>query len=122
MLSNRDNWADALSTVQFVVLSVSIEIALGLGLALLLNRRLPESDLLTALFILPLGIAPVVSALVFRVLFDPAYGWVDYYLQTWGLIAEPIDWLGNPGTAWIAIVGLDVWQWTPFVTLSCWPD
>ena len=117
VLSSRDNWSDALSTVEFVVLSVSIEIALGLGLALLLNRRLPESNLLTALFILPLGIAPVVSALVFRVLFDPAYGWVDYYLQTWGLIAEPIDWLGNPGTAWIAIVGLDVWQWTPFVTL-----
>jgi multiple sugar transport system permease protein len=117
VLSDRDNWADALSTVEFVVLSVTIEIGLGLGLAILLNRRLPETNLLTALFILPLGIAPVVSALVFRVLLDPAYGWVDYYLQTWGIIAGPIDWLGNPGTAWLAIVGLDVWQWTPFVML-----
>jgi multiple sugar transport system permease protein len=117
VLSDRDNWADALSTVEFVVLSVAIEIGLGLGLALLLNRRLPETNLLTALFILPLGIAPVVSALVFRVLLDPAYGWVDYYLQTWGIIADPIDWLGNPETAWLAIVGLDVWQWTPFVML-----
>jgi multiple sugar transport system permease protein len=101
----------------FVVLAVSIELALGLGLALLLNRRLPESNLLTALFILPLGVAPVVSALVFRVLLDPAYGWIDYYLQASGVILEPIDWLGNPGTAWISIIGLDVWQWTPFVTL-----
>ncbi len=117
VLSNNENWSDALSTVEFVVLSVFLELGLGLGLALLLNRRLPESDVLTALFILPLGIAPVVSALVFRVLLDPAYGWIDYYLQTWGLIADPIDWLGNPGTAWVAIVGLDVWQWTPFVTL-----
>jgi multiple sugar transport system permease protein len=117
VLSNRENWSDALSTIEFVALSVSVEMGLGLGLALLLNRRLPEADLLTALFILPLGVAPVVSALVFRVLLDPAYGWIDYYLQTWGLIAEPIDWLGNPATAWVAIVGLDVWQWTPFVTL-----
>jgi len=117
VLSNNENWSDALSTVEFVVLSVFFELGLGLGLALLLNRRLPESDLLTALFILPLGVAPVVSALVFRVLLDPAYGWIDYYLQTWGLIGDPIDWLGNPGTAWVAIVGLDVWQWTPFVTL-----
>jgi multiple sugar transport system permease protein len=54
---------------------------------------------------------------VFRVLLDPAYGWVDYYLQTWGLVAEPIAWLGNPFTAWVAIIALDVWQWTPFVTL-----
>ena len=117
VLTNSENWSDGLSTLVFVALSVSIELALGLGLALLLNRRLPESNLLTALFILPLGVAPVVSALVFRVLLDPAYGWIDYYLQTWGIISEPIDWLGNPGTAWVSIIGLDVWQWTPFVTL-----
>lgn len=117
VLLNRENWNDARSTVQFVALAVSLELGFGLGLALLLNRRLPESDFLTALFILPLGVAPVVSALVFRVLLDPAYGWVDYYLQTWGLIAEPIDWLGNPINAWIAIIALDVWQWTPFVML-----
>jgi multiple sugar transport system permease protein len=117
VLSDAGAWSDALSTLQFVVLSVAIEMALGLGLALLLNRRLPETNLLTALFILPLGVAPVVSALVFRVLLDPAYGWIDYYLQSWGLIAEPIDWLGNPVTAWVAVIGLDVWQWTPFVTL-----
>jgi multiple sugar transport system permease protein len=117
VLSDRNNWADAISTIEFVVLSVTIELGFGLGLALLLNRRLRETNLLTALFILPLGIAPVVSALVFRVLLDPAYGWVDYYLQTWGIITDPIDWLGNPGTAWVAVVGLDVWQWTPFVTL-----
>lgn len=117
VLSDREYWSAGLSTVEFVALSVSIEFALGLGLALMLNRRLPESNLLTALFILPLGVAPVVSALVFRVLLDPAYGWIDYYLQTWGLISAPIDWLGNPVTAWVAVVGLDVWQWTPFVTL-----
>jgi multiple sugar transport system permease protein len=107
VVSNRENWSAALSTIQFVVLAVSLELGFGLGLALLLNRRLPESDLLTALFILPLGVAPVVSALVFRVLLDPAYGWVDYYLQTWGLDRRAIDWLGNPFTAWVAIVSLD---------------
>jgi multiple sugar transport system permease protein len=69
------------------------------------------------LFILPLGVAPVVSALVFRVLLDPAYGWVDYYLQSWGLIDQPIDWFGQPVFAWIAVIALDVWQWTPFVAL-----
>jgi multiple sugar transport system permease protein len=117
VLTDANNWSDGLTTIIFVALAVTIETGLGLGLALLLNRRLPESNFLTALFILPLGIAPVVSALVFRVLLDPAYGWVDYYLQTWGIIADPIDWLGDPVTAWVSIIALDVWQWTPFVTL-----
>jgi multiple sugar transport system permease protein len=108
---------DFVSTIQFVVLAVAVELVLGLLLALLLSRRLPESNLLTALFVLPLGVAPVVSALVFRVLLDPAYGWIDYYLQEWGLIGQPIDWLGEPLNAWIAVIALDVWQWTPFVAL-----
>lgn len=117
VLSDPNIWSDSLSTLQFVVLAVAVELVLGLLLALMLSRKLAETNLLTALFILPLGVAPVVSALVFRVLLDPAYGWVDYYLQTWGLIDQPIDWFGQPVFAWIAVIALDVWQWTPFVAL-----
>ena len=108
---------DAFTTLQFVVLAVVIEVLLGLGLALMLSRKIAETNLITAMFILPLGVAPVVSALVFRVLLDPAYGWVDYYLQTWRIIDQPIDWFGEPVYAWVAVIGLDVWQWTPFVAL-----
>ena len=117
VLTDPNIWSDSLTTLQFVVLAVVVEMALGLLLALMLSRKLPETNLVTALFILPLGVAPVVSALVFRVLLDPAYGWVDYYLQTWGLIDQPIDWFGEPLYAWIAVIALDVWQWTPFVAL-----
>jgi multiple sugar transport system permease protein len=117
VLSDPTVWWDALSTIQFVAISVALELGLGLFLALMLNKRLPETNLVTALFILPLGVAPVVSALVFRVLLDPAYGWVDYYLQTWGLIDQPIDFFGDPVWAWVAVIGLDVWQWTPFCAL-----
>lgn len=117
VLTDPNIWSDTLTTLQFVVLAVLVEMALGLLLALMLSRKMPETNLVTALFILPLGVAPVVSALVFRVLLDPAYGWVDYYLQTWGLIDQPIDWFGEPLYAWIAVIALDVWQWTPFVAL-----
>lgn len=117
VLTDANIGQDALTTLQFVVLAVGNELVLGLLLALILSRKLAETNLLTALFILPLGVAPVVSALVFRVLFDPAYGWIDYYLQTWGLIGQPIDWFGEPVLAWIVVIALDVWQWTPFVAL-----
>ena len=116
-LTNPEIWWDWLATIQFVAIAVTIEILLGLTLALMLSAKLSERNLLLALYILPLGVAPVVSALTFRVLLNPTYGWVDFYLQRWGLIGQPIDWLGQPLTAWIAIIALDVWQWTPFVTL-----
>jgi len=117
VLANPEVWWDASATVLYVALSVSIEFALGLMFALLLNRKMLESNLLAALFILPLGVAPVVSALVFRELLNPVYGWVDYYLQSLGLMGDPVDWLSDPFTAWVSIIALDVWQWTPFVAL-----
>ena len=117
VLTSRDVWWGGAATLLFVCLAVGIELLCGLALALLLSRKMRETNLLTALFVVPLGVAPVVSALVFRELLNPAYGWVDYYLQSWGLMGDPVDWLSRPFTAWVALIGLDVWQWTPFVAL-----
>jgi len=117
VLSDPSIGWSAAATLLFVALAVGIELLLGLALALLLSRKMREINLLTALFVVPLGVAPVVSALVFRVLLNPAYGWLDWYLQSWGLMGNPVDWLSQPVTAWIALIGLDVWQWTPFVAL-----
>lgn len=118
LLSDSEVINDAAVTVKFVFVAVGIELALGLTMALILNRKMLEKGLLTALFVLPLGVTPVVSALVFRHLADPNFGWVDYYLQQWHLMgADPVAWLSDPFTAWIAMIALDVWQWTPFVAL-----
>ncbi len=118
VLSDPEIWWDAGATLLYVVIAVSVELALGMIFALLLSRKMREGNLLTALFILPLGVAPVVSALVFRELLNPVYGWIDYYLQALHLMGEnPVDWLSVPFTAWVSIIALDTWQWTPFVAL-----
>jgi multiple sugar transport system permease protein len=115
VLTNPEVGWDAAATLLFV--AVGCELIAGLALALLLSRKMRESNLLTALFVVPLGVAPVVSALIFRQLLNPAFGWIDWYAQAAGVMGEPVDWLSNPLTAWAAVIGLDVWQWTPFVAL-----
>jgi len=104
-------------TLLFVVASVSLELAIGLMVAVLLARKGRDLQIASGLLILPMAITPVVAALVWRALLNPNYGWIDYYLQTAGLIKEPIAWLSAPLTAWIALLALDVWQWMPFVAL-----
>ena len=121
------NYVDALTTPQtydrlwntaiFVVAAVAIEIVLGTGLALLLDRPGRDIKIAASLLLLPMAVTPVVAALVFRALLNPLYGWVDYYLRAFGLVDRPIEWLSEPLTAWIAVIGLDVWQWTSFVAL-----
>ncbi len=104
-------------TILFVVAAVGVEFVLGLGLALMLAKKSRGNTVASTLLILPMAVTPVVSALVWRELFNPNFGWVNYYLRRIGIMGEPIAWLSQPDTAWFALIALDVWQWTPFVAL-----
>jgi len=105
-----------LVTVVFVVVAVSLQMGLGLLLALPLAQQSRSNNLATALMLLPFAVTPVVSSLIFRELLNPNYGWVNYFMGIVGL-PDKTEWLGGTTTSWIALIGLDVWQWTPFVAL-----
>jgi multiple sugar transport system permease protein len=117
IFANADIRHSMLVTILFVVAAVGIEFVLGLLLALTLAPKRRSNTVAATLLILPMAVTPVVSALVWRELFNPNYGWVNYYLHQIGITQEPIAWLSNPNTAWFAIISLDAWQWTPFVAL-----
>lgn len=108
---------DYLITLLFVALVVTIELTIGMFLAVPLAARTMGNSVASTLLLLPFAITPAVSALVWRQLLDPNFGWIDYYAQKLGLMGAPVQWLSNPGSAWVSIVALDVWQWTPFVAL-----
>jgi multiple sugar transport system permease protein len=116
-LTNPDIRNSLLITLLFVAVAVSLELVIGLLLALALARQTLENNIASTLLLLPFAATPVVSALLWRELLNPNYGWVDYYLHQIGLMPTPVDWLSHPVTAWIALIGLDVWQWMPFVAL-----
>jgi multiple sugar transport system permease protein len=66
--------------------------------------------------LLPFAVTPAVAAMAFKELLNPNYGWVGYYLGVFGF-PQGIDLLGDPTTAWIVLIILDMWQWTPFIAL-----
>jgi multiple sugar transport system permease protein len=108
---------DFLVTLLFVGLAVSIEMVVGLLLAIPLARRTASNAIASTLLLLPFAMTPAVSAIIWRQLFDPNFGWIDFYLGKLGLMHQPVEWLSHPTTAWIALIWVDVWQWTPFVAL-----
>jgi multiple sugar transport system permease protein len=103
-------------TILFVVVVVALQMALGLALALPLAGQAASNKVAATLMLLPFAVTPAVAAMIFRQLVNPNYGWIPYYLEFLG--APPnLDLLGNPASAWLVLIGLDVWQWTPFVAL-----
>jgi multiple sugar transport system permease protein len=109
-------WTSVRVTLTYVGAAVGVELLLGLGIALLLNRR-PDGrgGLVQTLLILPTMMTPVVVGIVWRLLYNPELGFLNYLLSLVGL--PPQNWLGDLDTALAAVVIADIWEWTPFVAL-----
>lgn len=104
-------------TVLFTIGSVLPELAFGTGLALILNRAFRGRGALRALVLLPWAIPTVVTALLWRFLFDDSAGIASAVLVTAGLLDQPLVWFGHAVAAWVPIILADVWKTTPFVAL-----
>jgi multiple sugar transport system permease protein len=103
-------------TAVFVSITTFCELLLGLLLALLINHRFPGRGSLRACVLVPWAIPTVVSAQMWRFLFNDAYGLINYALFG-GAVSHYMAWLAKPGTALFAIILADVWKTTSFAAL-----
>lgn len=105
-----------LVTIRFSLSVVIIELILGTLFALLLEGDdVKGLRIFRTLYVLPIMIAPVVVGIMWRFLYHPSYGKINWFLGLLGI--SPIGWLSDPGMAMYSIIIADVWQWTPFVFL-----
>lgn len=110
-------WDSFKTTLWFVAASVSIEMILGFAAALLLAGQLARRRFVLTLVLVPMMLAPVTIGLIGKLMLQGEFGMFTYYLRWFGLLGEQSAMLSDPKLALIATVGLDIWQWTPFVTL-----
>src|SRR5262245_9801564 len=102
-------------TVRFVGLSVAIETVLGLALALFCLREFRGIRLLRTVLIVPMVITPLLVAIAFRRTMPSDAGMLPAFSEALG--GQPIEILGHPGRAFLGLVALDVWEWTPLMFL-----
>ena len=108
-------WQAIATTAMFVVIVVAIETLLGLLLALLVARELYFAGPIRVMLILPMTIAPVVVGVIWRLLYASDIGIVDPLFQALGLGAPHV--LARPISAFLGLVTVDVWEWTPLLFL-----
>jgi multiple sugar transport system permease protein len=103
------------TTFRFVVLAVTIETVLGLALALLCAREVRFIRRIRATLILPMIVTPVVVGIVFRLIYASDVGLLASFANALGL--DPPEILSNGTGAFLGLVFLDVWEWTPLLFL-----
>jgi multiple sugar transport system permease protein len=103
-------------TLRFAAFVVVIALLLGLGLALLVNSaRVPAKTLWITIFIIPIMVSDIVSAVVWRLMYHPTIGVINYVLSFFKV--PPVAWLGEPTSAFFAVAAIEIWRATPFFFL-----
>ncbi len=102
-------WKSWLTTLQFTLLKVPVELAFAMCLALILSRSIRGTNFFRSVFYLPSVISVVIIGLVFSNLFS-FFGVVNGILQNLGIIDTGIDWFANKNTAMAVIVIGSIWN------------
>jgi trehalose/maltose transport system permease protein len=117
LLTDPGWWQAVSNTLVFTVCSVTIETILGLVIALSLNAHFPGRGLLRTAVLIPWAIPTVVSAQMWNWMFNDVFGVINAMFLAVGIIDRPVAWTANPGTALAAVIAVDIWKTTPFMTL-----
>lgn len=115
ILSSARFWGSMYTTSTIVFISVAFQYVLGFALAIALHHNVPGARLYRVTFLLPMFLAPVCVALIARMIFHPYLGPVNDALGGMGFGYVPF--LTEPNLAIATLIVIEVWQWTPFVTL-----
>jgi ABC-type sugar transport system permease subunit len=115
MLQNPDFLEGLINTAAFTVVSVTLEFLIGLGIALAINQAFRGRGLVRAAILVPWAFPTVISAVMWRLMFQDQVGVINYVVNTLGIISQPI--LSDRVLLLIAAIGVDVWKTTPFMAL-----
>ncbi|MBD1558561.1 sugar ABC transporter permease [Vibrio sp. S9_S30] len=103
-------------TVTFVFFAVLSELILGYLLAQAFMREFPGKAIFRTIHTLPLIMAPIIVGSVWKLMTTPSIGIIPHFLDEWFGITMNIG--TSTTAAFITVVIMDIWHWTPLVTLT----
>jgi len=97
----------------YVFISVTIEFFIGFAVAFLVTAKIKALSVIRVSLLMPLMMTPVVAGILWRFIFNPEYGVLNYLRSLWG--GDMIIWLATSRLAFRSIIIVEVWQQIPVV-------
>lgn len=98
------------NTFIYTIVTVPTQIFFGLAIALLLNQKIRGKVTFRALYYIPVITSWTVVSLIWKWIYDPVYGFLNYVLLSLGAIREPVRWLQDPSVALCAVMLVTIWK------------
>lgn len=102
-------------TFTFMIICIAIEIVFGIVVAFLLLEQFRGNKLLQSVISIPFMIPPIAIGATWKLMLLPGRGPVPYLLSS--IAGVNFDITTNGLHAFLAVIIMDVWHWTPFVAL-----
>lgn len=115
MLHDKNFWLSIGRTIIITIIAIIVQFILGFSCALLLNQDIRFKWFFRTAFIFPLVVSDIVAALIWKMIFNPAWGPLNYYLGFLGL-GSP-NWLGDPSLVLPVAIIIDTWWQTGQLTI-----
>lgn len=97
-------------SVYWVAGSNSAHILIGLSFALLMNRKFKLRGLWRGLFLVPWVVPAAAFGILWQWLYNMQWGLINLTLLEWGIVREPIDWLGAKNVVWFSVILANGWK------------
>jgi len=110
-LSEAAFWDALVVTLIFTVGSVLLELVIGLAMAMAMHSAFKGQGLLRTVVLVPWAVLTVVTAIMWRTIFESPQGFVNQ------ILGGDTVWLGSEPQALIVIIIADVWKTAPFMAL-----
>jgi multiple sugar transport system permease protein len=106
-----------LITFKYVFVTVFLKLLLGLAVGSLLNKNFIGKAIARGLILMPWATPFVVSGLMWRWMYDPSNGVINFMLRKIGIISSNVRWLADVRLALPSVILVDVWKGSPFYIL-----
>ncbi len=94
--------------------TVFIQATLGLFMAVVLGKGIRGATLFRSIILIPVALAPALTATIFRIMLEPSFGQINEFLRGIGLSSLAKNWLADPGLALWCVIIVNIWIWTGF--------
>jgi multiple sugar transport system permease protein len=117
VLTSPEFWVALRITFTFLIIALPLQLLMGTLIAVYIYNLKSKSlsSFIRVILVLPIAVTPTITGLLGRLIFNSEFGIINYFLSFFGV--APVQWLADQRAAFIAIIILDTWQWTPFAAL-----
>lgn len=103
-----------MKSLVWVLGNAGLQLTIALLTALILNQPIKGQRMLRTLVILPWITPTIIIAVMWKWMLNASFGVVNYLLKMLNISNSPINFLGDPKTAFSTIIFINSWQWFPF--------